>query len=338
MPEATFWEHMDQVHVLTFSADGKALLTGGLDGTVRLWDPRTGKELRTLTLPKGRVLCAAFAPDGKAVAAAGDEGIVRLWDTATGAELRHWEADKGPVPALAFAPDGKRLATGNASGTVRLWDAAAGKELRSWTMGQDIITALAFPPDGKALAVSTGILPNSGMKKDASTHDFRQVHAGAVRLWDPDTAKELRKLAERGSSLIFSHDGKLLATAGVREPALPREPRQQPPEIVELTHLWDAASGRRLAEVPGSLAALSPDGKWLVVRSSGMLPEPFGWTGNQFADPGHDTLCVVEASTGRVVQHLREQSGLTAAFSPDGKLLATASLSGVVSVWSLAER
>uniref|UniRef100_UPI00351CDFEC WD40 repeat domain-containing protein n=1 Tax=Frankia sp. CIT1 TaxID=2880974 RepID=UPI00351CDFEC len=67
--------------------DGSMIASGG-DGTVRLWEVATGRELRTLTGHTDWVWSVGFSPDGSMIASGGDDRMVRLWDVATGRELR----------------------------------------------------------------------------------------------------------------------------------------------------------------------------------------------------------------------------------------------------------
>ena len=73
--------HTGAVTCLTFSGDGKNLVSGAMDKTVRVWDLANTKELRTLTGHKGGVLGVAFKTDGKRIASAGADKTVRIWDS-----------------------------------------------------------------------------------------------------------------------------------------------------------------------------------------------------------------------------------------------------------------
>jgi WD40 repeat protein len=72
--------HTGQVTAVAFSPDGRHLVTGSWDGTVRLWDPATGSERERFDWGVGRVLCLAFDRDGQRLAAGGDKGTVAVWD------------------------------------------------------------------------------------------------------------------------------------------------------------------------------------------------------------------------------------------------------------------
>jgi WD40 repeat protein len=72
--------HKGQVSAVAFSPDGRTLMTGSWDQTVRLWDVATGKELANFQWGIGRLYCVTYAPDGLRLAAGGDLGRVVVWD------------------------------------------------------------------------------------------------------------------------------------------------------------------------------------------------------------------------------------------------------------------
>lgn len=110
---------------LIFTADKKTLITGGLDGEIRVWDVEkirpAGERQPLHTIPghAGRVSGFAVSPDGKSFVTVGPDDDVKLWDLATGKERAKWDLRVG-VRNLAFSPDGKNIVTANTDTTAYL--------------------------------------------------------------------------------------------------------------------------------------------------------------------------------------------------------------------------
>lgn len=108
------------INSLAFSPDGRILISGGDDNSIKLWDVDSGKELNS-GKHSARVRTVAFSPDGKLIASGDDSGIIKIWDVKTMENVvlpRHDNA----VTSLAFSPDGKTLASGSKDRTVRFWE------------------------------------------------------------------------------------------------------------------------------------------------------------------------------------------------------------------------
>jgi WD40 repeat protein len=168
-----------EVTALSFSPNGNLLAAAGTNGTVKLWQTRTGKELFS-TRKQVDVPCLAFSADGRRLAwASGD--TVTIAAVPEGKVL-HTIAGYAHSPTLlVFSPDGRRLASAGGGAmtgrdlSVKLWDPETEQEVLSLSGSSDTITGLVFSPDGTRLAAA--------FAEDAILNPLRQV-AAQVRVWD----------------------------------------------------------------------------------------------------------------------------------------------------------
>ena len=150
----TFTGHSHGVNAVALSPDGRTALSGGGDGTLKLWDVATGKELRTLSAHSIRsffglniINSVAFSPDGRTALSGSEDDTLKLWEVATGKELRTFSGHKDYVFAVAFSPDGRTALSGSRDETLKLWELATGKELRTFRGHSAFVRSVAFSPD-----------------------------------------------------------------------------------------------------------------------------------------------------------------------------------------------
>jgi WD40 repeat protein len=138
--------HEPGVLGLAFSADGGHLASAGNDGSLRVWDLRSGSA-RVLREGGGFLFAADLSADGARAAAIGEEGIVYVYDVATGDQLAELRGHDGAGEAVDLSPDGRRVVSGGADRSVRVWDVQTGEAtvLRGHASG--VVTA-AFGADG----------------------------------------------------------------------------------------------------------------------------------------------------------------------------------------------
>ena len=230
------------VRSLAFSFDGKTLAGGCGDGTIKLWDLATAREIRTLNGHSAWIPAMAFSSDGKMLASASADDTARLWDVATGqGTTLHGHLNE--VWAIAIAPDGGTVATGTKKdGIVSLWSTTPKpREQTSQTLRKTGLQSNNWgplSPDGTALlAVYTdrtvGLWETADLKE--TTHFPLDIANqtplalsplgkwialgepdGAVRLVETSTGREIADFGPRGAgveALAFSLDGKKLAVA-----------------------------------------------------------------------------------------------------------------------------
>ena len=105
----------------TVPFDGKRVVSGSHDKTVRVWDASTGKELHTLKGHREPIINMAFAADGTRIVSGSADGWLLVWDSSRGAHLSGLHT-KTAIKAMAVRPDGKRVATPGEDRSVRIWE------------------------------------------------------------------------------------------------------------------------------------------------------------------------------------------------------------------------
>ncbi len=155
-------EGLRSVRCLAFSPDGARLASGGMDGSLKLWDVRefgggTPPARSTGGAPQfeghsGIVFSVSFSPDGRSLASCGRDRTTRLWDVGTGRELLAVNEHAGDAKGVTFSQDGRRLFTAGADGrSVKVWDAGTGQLILS-LRGEAGVGCVAVSPDGQWLA------------------------------------------------------------------------------------------------------------------------------------------------------------------------------------------
>ena len=136
------------INSVSFSPDGKAIISAFDNGTIIIWNADTGKSLKWLEGHTDGVNSASFSPDGKKIVSASDDRTIRIWDAETGKEQKVVYAHD-IVYSASFSPDGKHIISVSADGTARIWDTETGMELRKFD-GSYI--SATFSSDGKKIA------------------------------------------------------------------------------------------------------------------------------------------------------------------------------------------
>lgn len=356
-----------------FSADGNLVLTAGIDKVVRCWNVATGKEVQRFLGHTDRVATAQFSPDGKSVLTASWDKTARIWDATTGKELQRLIGHSEWVVAAVYAPDGKRIATAGWDQTARVWDAATGKGICKFQHNKDV-NSVVFSPDGTQVATATDsevaiwdMEAREGRPIPINAHfapvgrstafwmaDGHLVVAegrGTIRLFAARTGKEERRFEAHtslASMAAVSRNGRYLVTA----------------HKDGIARIWNLAGGKEPRSLRGHKDAvvavdISPDSKtaltvdrygiirlWELetgkqvrsLESSNIDAAVFSPSGRQIAIASGRTVQILDSTTGATIKELPGHTSTinSVSFSPNGKLIATASSDKTARIWDIA--
>lgn len=190
-------DNVGGVNAIALSPDGQTLVSASF-GTIRIWNVRTGRLVRTLNPvhSKKSVNTLAVSPDSSILASGGSDNNLILWDLKTGRRVRTIPAHKAAVNSIAFSNDGQTIASGSDDKTVRLWNVTTGSRLLTLIGHAGAINAIALSRDGQTLA-------SGGEDK-------------TVRLWNLGTGEVRRIITGHAgpvNAVAFSPNGQVVATA-----------------------------------------------------------------------------------------------------------------------------
>ena len=337
---AAFIGHAGNVSSVKFNPVNGLIVSGGDDGTVRIWNNKGGGFRDITTGFIDHVSSVAYSPNGNTFATTGGKYAARIWDSTT-FELKSVIGWSRAPQTITFSPDGSQIATGGLSDNVELWDVDTGEQTALLEGHTDAIVTIAYNPDGKTIA--------SGGRD------------GLVIIWDlvSETEKDRSKAHQIGdrsnfmeyvNGVVYSSDGQTLASGRY-----------------DAILLWEVATDKYIEiKTPENLQCLTlhPYGS---ILASGHTDGVFLWhvnSGEQIAKlegHSHTVLCVAFSPDGSIlasggnssdrkvilwdVEMTKEIAVLTGhtsgvrsvAFSPDSNTLVSGSWDGTALIWDISQ-
>lgn len=329
-----FGGHAGRVLTVAFRPGGSFLATGGDDGTIRTWDPMTGKQQTAFTAHAGPVRSIAFRPDGAVIASAGDDRTVRVWDAGTGKSQAQLTSHTGSVLSVAYSRDGALIASAGADRRVQIWNAVTGQRESHLGPLPGAVNSVTFSPDGEFVACACsdlvaliwrfGTASEPPRRLEGHTSRVNTVAFSAdgsvlasaggdrsVRIWDVRTGRERTAFDARPgtvNALAFSPDGQVVASAGENEVVL----------------LWSLDSGLVLDRLTGHDAQVNCVAYGLIGETVALATASDDGTARVWNISPPSERCKLDRHTGPVK---------SVAYRSDGQAIATAGADRAVRIW-----
>ncbi|KAE9388541.1 WD40 repeat-like protein, partial [Gymnopus androsaceus JB14] len=331
--------HTRKVLSVAISQDGKRVVSGSEDKTVRIWSAETGEEVVEPMLGhKNWVSAVAFSSDGKQVVSGSLDMTVRIWNAETGKQaVEPILGHTAKVRSVGFSSNGNRVVSGSDDDTVRIWNAETGEQVGEPMLGHTgSVTSVIFSTDGKKLVsgswdktiqiwnAETGeqvLGPMLGHTDSVisvgMSSDGKQVVSGSqdktIRIWNAETGEQVGEPMLGHKYLVtsvgFSSDGKRVISGSWDK----------------TVRIWNVETGEQGVEpILGhtdlvTSVGFSSDGKRAVSGS---------WD---------NTVRIWNAETGE--KTVEQKSGYTSSvtsvgFSSDGKRVVSGSHDNAIQIWN----
>ncbi len=183
---------------VAISSNSRLAISGGHDGTLRLWDLKTGKELHCFEGHKRAVVSVAFSADGRLALSVSKDKTMRLWDLEAKKEVHVFEEVDTVRPcSVVFSPDGRRALTGGWDMVIRLWDLEKHDKVKEFHGHTGFVEGLAFLPNGRQF--------------------LSACRDGTLWLWDVESGQTVHRFAAHDwvNAVAVSADGRRALSGGM---------------------------------------------------------------------------------------------------------------------------
>ena len=269
------------VHSVAVSPDGRHIVSGSDDNTLRVYEFETGRCLHTLQGHTHMVTSVAVSPDGRHIVSGSEGKTLGVWELGTGRSLHILQGHTGSVKSVAVSPDGRHIVSGSSDKTLRVWKLETGRCLHTLQGHTSKVSTVAVSPDGRYIV--SGSLDKtlrvwklgankclktlqghtSGVSTVAVNPDGRYIVSGSwdgtLRVWEFATGRCLNTLQGHTgtvTSVAVSPCGRHIVSGG-HDSTL---------------RVWELRTGRCLTTLQGKTSwvhsvAVSPDGRHIVSGS-----------------------------------------------------------------------
>jgi WD40 repeat protein len=295
-----FKGHTDLIDSVAISPNGKYIVSGSDDETIKLWDINTGELLRSFEGHTDEVWSATISPNGKYIVSASGDETIKLWDIKTGRLIRRFKGHVEPIQVVAITKNGKYIISGSNDKTIKLWNIKNGRLVMSFEGHKGPVRSVTITPNRKYIV--------SGSWDDT------------IKLWNINTGKLIKSFKghkDDVSSVAITPNGKYIVSGSSDN----------------TIKLWNIKTGRWIRSFKGHTnsvwsVAITPNGKNIV---SGRFDNTIKlWDINT-------RKILRNINTGKILRnfegHTDEVWSVT--ITPNGKYIVSGSFDNTIKLWDI---
>ncbi|NEQ75681.1 MAG: WD40 repeat domain-containing protein [Okeania sp. SIO2C9] len=325
--------HNGRVYSVSISNDGKKIVSGSSDNTIKVWNLETGELIRTLTGHDRPVNSVSISNDGKKIVSGSGDNTIKVWNLETGKEIRTLTGHNGWVYSVSISNDGKKIVSGSSDNTIKVWNLETGKEIRTLTGHNGRVYSVSISNDGKKIisgsddkTIKVWNLEKGKEIRTLTGHD-RSVHSvsisndghtivsgssdNTIKVWNLETGKEIRTLTGPNGevySVSISNDGHTIVSGG----------------LGNTVKVWNLETGKEIRTLTGH------DG-WVFSVSIANDSQTI------ISGSGDNTIKVWNLEKGKEIRNLsgHDRPVNSVNISNDSKIIVSGSDDKTIKVWNL---
>ncbi|WP_235440921.1 WD40 repeat domain-containing protein, partial [Limnoraphis robusta] len=328
--------HDNVVRSVSISKDGKTIVYGSWDNTIKVWNRETGELIRTLTGHGGKVYSVSISNDSKTIVSGSGDNTIKVWNLETpDAEPLTLKGHNGQVNSVSISNDSKTIVSGSDDNTIKVWNRETGEEIHTLKGHNGQVNSVSISNDSKTIVsgsedynikvwnLQTGaeIRTLTGhqnwVKSVSISNDSKTIVSGSsdftIKVWNLETGKEISTLkGHKGQvwSVSISNDSKTIVS-GSEDSTI---------------KVWNLQTGEEIRTLKGH-----DNHVWSVSISN---------DGTIVSCSGDNTIKVWNLETGEEIRTLTGHGGkvYSVSISNDSKTIVSGSDDNTIKVWNLETR